>query len=255
MLKTQYLLSSLSNALDVLDLLSSHKEMSLTEICKTLKLGKASAFRILYTLEAHGYVRKCSGSQYSLSLKFINYGRLLLDRIDLIETATPQMKELRDRFNFAVHLATLNTDGKSIFIHKEKSFRTFQMSSQVGYAIDAYLTATGKVLLAHLSDEEVSEFSTQYSFTPVTENTIRNMEQLKEELRIIREQGYSTDREESEIGLSCIAAPIYDAKHECVAAVSLSGGTQQINEISDEILTALRESCASISRALGGVYK
>ena len=249
---SQYLLSSLGNALEIMDLLSAHKELSLTEISGALKLGKASVYRMLYTLEAHGYVRKSASSLYSLSLKFVSYSSMILDRIDLIDAAAPFMRELRDRFNFSVHLATLSTDGKSIFIHKEKSLRAFQMSSQVGYTIDAYLTATGKILLAHLPGEELDKITARYSFAPVTENTIRSPEQLKEELRAIRENGYSMDREESEIGLTCIAAPVYNLRRKCVAAVSVSGGTQQLSGVKDDVLRELMASCAAISAALGG---
>ena len=75
MKEDQYLLSSVSNTLDILDLLNDHEELSLAEICKKLHMGKTSAFRMLYTLEAKQFVYKTPDAKYRLGMKFVQYLR------------------------------------------------------------------------------------------------------------------------------------------------------------------------------------
>ena len=74
MKEDQYLLSSVSNTLDILDLLNDHEELSLAEICKKLHMGKTSAFRMLYTLEAKQFVYKTPDAKYRLGMKFVRFG-------------------------------------------------------------------------------------------------------------------------------------------------------------------------------------
>jgi DNA-binding IclR family transcriptional regulator len=76
----KYLLSSLSNTLDILDLLSKHEELGVSEISRELNMGKASTFRMLYTLDKKGFVFKAPDAKYRLSIKFAIYGSVVLER-------------------------------------------------------------------------------------------------------------------------------------------------------------------------------
>ena len=87
--KDRYLLSSLNNALCLLDLLSHASSLSLAELTHLSGMDKASVFRSLYTLEKNGYVQKLPEARYRLGMKFLYYGNLVAAQQDIVTAARP----------------------------------------------------------------------------------------------------------------------------------------------------------------------
>ena len=85
----------------------------------------------------------------------------------------------------------------------------------------------------------------------MTPTTILSAEALLKELQLIRKCGYSVDNEESEIGLTCFAAPVRDYTNSSVVAISISGPTARMQLHKDELITSLLETAAVISGELG----
>ncbi len=248
--ESKYTVNSLSKALDLLDILGTGERLSLAEISQRSGYNKTTCFRLLYTLTENHFVDKIDENEYRLSFKFLKYANALSSGIDIISIFRPFMKELRDRFNQAVHLVILDSEGNGVFLHKENSTRIMQMQSFIGFVRPAHQLATGKMLLSSLEPEELERMISKYSFEKLTPNTIASKEELLKELESIRKRGYSEDNEESEIGLSCIAGPVYDYRNKCVAAISVSGDTAFINEHREEIRKELRETCRKCSASL-----
>lgn len=82
----QYLLSSLSKALEVLDLISRYDGLRAVDISKKLSLNSTSTFKMLYTLEKYRYINKTEDSKYRLGIKFIIYGSLAYRKIHKINS-------------------------------------------------------------------------------------------------------------------------------------------------------------------------
>ena len=108
--KDRYLLSSLNNALCLLDLLSHASSLSLAELTHLSGMDKASVFRSLYTLEKNGYVQKLPEARYRLGMKFLYYGNLVAAQQDIVTAARPALQNLTLRCKLAVHLSCLNQD-------------------------------------------------------------------------------------------------------------------------------------------------
>ncbi|MBV7273674.1 IclR family transcriptional regulator [Clostridiaceae bacterium UIB06] len=247
----KYLLSSVYNTLEVVDLLSKGEEMSLAEISKELNMGKASIFRMLYTLEKKGFVYKTSDAKYKLGIKFAHYGSIVLERQNKYSTAKPFLQKLRDKHNETTHLAILDEDYNIIFMDKESSNSTIQMTSKIGAKLPAYCTGTGKVLLASILDEELEKKIREFKFEKKTECTITDSNELIEELRKTRAQGYGEDVEECEIGLVCYAAPIKDINGKTVAAISISGPTARMKQNKESLICSIKEISEELSKTMG----
>src|SRR5690554_4915434 len=247
----KYLLSSVNNALEILDLLSKYKELSLAEICKHSNLGKTSAFKILYTLKKRSFVYKTNEAKYKLGIKFAHYGALVLERQNELSNIKPFLKELRDRHNDTVHLSILNDDLNIIFVAKESGNTSIQMQSNIGVELPAYCTGTGKVLLAGNLDEGLKERIHSLELEKLTSNTITDAGELIKVLELIKEQGYGEDLEESEIGLTCYAAPIRNIDGEVVYAISISGPTNRMEVKRDELISSVKYYADEISKLLG----
>lgn len=249
--KDQYLMSSVYNTLEVVDFLSHHEEVGVAEISKALNLGKASVFRMLYTLEKKNYVFKTSDAKYRLGMKFAHYGTIVLEKLDITSIIKPYLIKLRDEYNETVHLGILDDDLKVIFIAKESSTSTIQMTSRVGSRMHFHATATGKVLLSNKLDEEMENRIRSYNLEKLTENTITDNDKFIKSLEKVKEQGYGDDLEESEVGLTCYAVPIKDISGKVIAGISMSGPTARMEKNKDRLLLSLKETANEASIAMG----
>ena len=208
----KYLLSSVYNALEILDLLSQRENIGVAEISKALGMGKSSVFRLLYTLETKGYVVKNESAKYMLGRKLAFFGEIIQSRQDEYSIARPELEALRDRTGETTHLSVLLPNLDVMFVEKVKSnIYSIMMTSRMGYEFPAYGSGTGKMLMSALLGTDKETEIDRIKLKRFTRNTIATMEELKAELRKIREQGYSIDNEESEDGLYCISVPVYNS--------------------------------------------
>ena len=249
----KYLMSSLSNALQLMDLLAIHDRVSVAELTKLSGLGKASLFKMLYTLEKRGFVYKTKDARYGLSIKFAQYGQSVLERFDLVGVTRPVLRQLNEKVGEAAHLAVLADDGLNvIFIGKETGSSTIRMASRVGLQMPSHCTATGKALLAALPDERLAEIIGQIEFRRLTPNTIMNDDLLRREIESIRAEGHAKDKEESEEGLICLGTVIRNMTGAAVGAISISGPKSRMNKSADQNLSELKAAAAKISKIMGG---
>lgn len=249
----QYILKSVANTLDLVDLLAYEEELSLAEICKRLGMGKSAVFRMLSTLAAKDYVYKTDDAKYKLGVKFAHYGAKVIERMDIMRVARPFLRKLTDEYNETSHLAVLGSDNHIVFMGKELSNASIQMFSHVGARLPAYCTGTGKALLANMEKQAMLKVVDEIEFIPYTNHTITSREELLAELVQVRQLGYSQDYEESEVGLICYAAPVRDLRGKAVAAISLSGPSVRMLQNRDALVASVKETALEISRMLGYV--
>lgn len=246
----QYILQSVDNTLMVLELLSRMPDLGVAEISRELGFGKATVFRILTTLENRDFVKKDGSAKYQLGLKFAFFGSIVQEQFDYVNEVRPFLIELRDTFNETAHTAIL--DGEEIvFVDKVLAKSTIQMASKVGAKLPAYCTGTGKVLLAQKSMEEIDNYLSEVNLKELTRYTITSKEELKEKLIKIKEDGYGSDLEESEVGLVCLAAPVYDYSNEVVMAISVSGPSVRMRQNKELLIEKILDISKRASKKLG----
>jgi DNA-binding IclR family transcriptional regulator len=106
--------------------------------------------------------------------------------------------------------------------------------------------------MSYLSENEINLIIKEKGLEKYTENTITNKEELEKEFLKIRKQGYAVDNMEHEVGIRCIAAPIYDYTGKAIASMSISGPSVRITADKDEeYAKMLVETCRVISKELG----
>jgi len=243
---------SVDRAIQILKLFSEdRKEMKLTEIANELGLNKSTVYGILSTLKYHGLIDQDEKTQkYRLGLYLMRLGNLVANSIDVINIAHPIIEEVSHRLNETVHLSKLDRL-EIVYLDKVESNQSIRISTAIGTRKPAYCTGMGKVLLAFsdLNEVEKSLPDKLQAFTP---NTVIDKKVLLEELRDIKKIGYAIDREESEIGLMCIAAPIFDYNGEVKYALSVSGPTPRITEERlEKIINIAKDAARKISYKLG----
>ncbi len=248
------LLQSIIRAFQIAELLAEAGELGVTEIETRLGIDKSTAYRILATLRDMGYVRQNgTNHKYSNTPKFSLLGGADPDMQHIRERAHPLLQALSDQVGEAVNLGFL--DGREIvYVERIQCDELIQVNLPVGQRMPAYCSALGKAILASMPWEVVGKIFSDESFPPFTEHTLKTPESLRKELETIRSEGFARDRQESHRGLSCFAAPVFQASGKAAAGISVSFPTfrhPDMEEAERKILPALLETAGSISEELG----
>lgn len=245
---------TVKKAMDILDCLGqSDNPLSASEVGRRLGISRSTAYRLLATLNAGGYVAQDSVNpeKYRLGFKILELANSLLDKIELRQLAPPYLKELRDLANETVHLVVMDR-GQVAYVDKVECQQAVRMYSTIGRRGYAHSTAIGKAMMAFMLEGAVAEIIEQHGLPAFTPNTITDQESLLQELARIREQGYAVDDVENEEGIRCVGAPILDYQGRPVAAISISGPAFRVTAERARVLSrAVKATAAKISRQLG----
>ena len=245
---------ALERALAILELLAgSRAGLTLPEIAKELQLPKSSVHCLLITLERHRYLnRNERTSRYMFGSKLFSLGNMSLSGLRVRQVAVPHMHTLMERVGLTDHLAVLE-GYDAVLVEKAEPPGLYKLATWLGKRMDVHCTSVGKALIAHLPDEVLIQLVRERGLPRHNDNTIGSLKKLKEELRRVREAGYSVDDEEDEIGYRCIGAPIFDEAGQVTAALSISGTILQVREDNSPALAKeVRHAAAAISKSLAG---
>jgi DNA-binding IclR family transcriptional regulator len=247
---------SLTRGLAILEALAAHPEgLTLSEICRELSLPKSSAHALLHSLLACNYLMNGRRDRtYRLGPRLFHLGNAYVQGIDLVGEGQEVVRAVSRRCDETVHLATLQ--GRDVvYVAKEEGTSTIRMVSAIGKRVPAHGTGVGKVMLSALAEAELAElYPPAHPPEQLTAKTIASLPALRAELARIRARGYADDDEESTVGLGCVAAPVYDAGGQIVAAMSISVPLSRFPpERKVELLALVLEGARTLSERLGRV--
>ncbi len=243
---------SIDRALSVLEALTGEREgVSLAHIAQRVDLHKSTTHRLLATLCVRGYAERLPGGDYRLGRRVVELASMYLNQLELKTEAQPHLRKLLQQTTQPVHLAVL--EGlDAIYIDKMETLHSIRMYSQIGLRSPVHCTGIGKALLSGLTDEELEERLTGVELSRQTPNTITDPRLLVREIRRSRKRGWACDNEENELGIRCIAAPVFDYRGDVVAAVSTSGVARVLEPARDTEIAKYVKTCAeAISMRMG----
>jgi IclR family transcriptional regulator, KDG regulon repressor len=248
---------TLSKALQVIELLSTNpRGLALTDMSKTLGFPKSTIHHMLQTLLLNDYVsQENETKRYSLGLRFLEISSRILESFDMRERAKKYLVQLHEKCHEVVQLYLLR-NGKIVCVDKIGSAAGgLSISSYVGWSTEPHASAAGKVLLSGLTDEEIMEIYPDGALTPYGKNTIADLDQLFNELALVRERGYAIDDEEYYEGVRCIGAPVRSRGH-IVASVSITGSifSMTMKRIEQGLIELVKEAGEGISKELRNAY-
>ena len=241
--------------LENLDTLSSESQgLGVTEISRRVAADKSVVYRTLSLLMAHDYVEQDPVSKkYVLGYKVMELAGKRLRTIDLFSTAKPTLKEVVRETGEIVVLAVMIGDVLA-YLDKEQGPHAVHISSGLGQPIPLHSTASGKAILAHMSDSELVRLSREKGLPPITDKTITNFSELKTHLAEVRARGYAVDDQETYPGIRCVAAPIRNHRGAVLASLSISGPIQRVTEANVTVFgDIVMIAAARISSRLGYV--
>ncbi|MCT4686641.1 IclR family transcriptional regulator [Vallitalea sp.] len=246
-------LQTVDRALTILEILSQEVNgLTAKEIENKIELNKSTIHRLLTTLLNKGFIEKNEQTnRYIIGLKMVELSSIRLNNIELKTEALPYLREMSYKLNQPVQLATY-LDGDAVFIEKIEPIHSIRMYSQIGKRIPIYCSSVGKALLLQWSNEKILKLLEDTEFTSFTPTTLLNPEKVIKEIEQARVEGFAIDNQEHEVGIYCIASPIYDYRGEIIAAVSTAGTNKEFLENKDaEIIREVKNTAEKISKRMG----
>lgn len=245
-------LRSLERGIAVIQVFSRERPaLTLSEVARLTGITRATARRILLTLEKLGHVRS-DGRLFSLTPRVLTLGWAYLASLNLAELAQPLMEDLVERTKESCSMATFDPPDV-VYVARVPTRRIMTIPLGVGARLPAHATSMGRVLLAGLPEDDLERFLDETELERFTEHTITDADELREAVRRTREQGWALVDQELETGLRSIAAPIQRPPCGTIAAINISAAAYRVavEEFTTRFLPALLETAESISAAAG----
>lgn len=229
---------------------AENPELSLSDVARRADMPRAAARRFLRTLETLGYVRG-DGRAFALTPRVLELGFSYLSALSLPEIVQPHLERLSRDVDESVSAAVL--DGTEIvYIARVPTRRIMSVRITIGTRFPTYATSMGRVLLAGLPASEADAALEASALTRLTDRTVIDPAALREELAIVRAQGWSLVDGELEPGLRSVAAPVHGRSGEVVAAlnVSTSATRDTVQHLVEVYVPALLRTCAAVDAEL-----
>lgn len=220
-------------------------ELTLTEFAARTGLPKPTAYRLLGELVRWGGLERTRHG-YRLGMRLFVLGQRVPRPRGLREAALPYLEDLYEASHENIHLAIF--DGiDTLFLEKVSGRHSMPIISRVGGRPPAYCTATGKLFLAFGVPDRFRRV-VDAGLCRHTPRTITMPGLLERDLARTLERGYGINREESEVGVSAVAAPVFDHRRHVIAAISVTGRAGRLDL--DRLAPAVRASALSLSLSL-----
>lgn len=237
-----------------IEALASHSEPTrLIDLARELGMNQTTTYRFLTAMVNCGYaVQYGDTDRYAMTFKICRIADNVKSQYSIISMLHGFVAETNQTFLESAHLSRRENDSLVYIDNATASSQMLSIRQYIGKVAPLYCTGAGKIFLAAEGEAELDAYLSRNQLERYTEHTITTREGLISEIEHIREFGYALDNEECEIGVRCVAVPIYDFTGKMVAGLSISGPTTRITETKiPEISAKLIEIANRASTVLG----
>lgn len=249
----QNTIKSLDRAMEVFEFLSEAQGKALSTIASQMQQSPATVYRILVTLEGRGLVEFDPIEQvWHIGPQAFVIGARFLRRTSLVDRARPVMRKLMEQTGETANLG-VEKEGSVLFLSQVETHATIRAFFPPGTLSPMHASGIGKALLAEMDDARLRRTLEGRVLEAFTDHTITDFERLREDLSDVRTRGFAIDGEEKNLGMRCIAAPVFDVAGEAVAGISVSGPVSRVStEDIGRLSLCVVEAAQALSLAIGG---
>ena len=217
---------SVERVFELLELITDFGgEVTLSELASSTSLPLPTIHRLLRTLLTMGYIRQLPNRRYALGPRLIRLGEAASQQFGAL--ARPQLVQLAESLEETSNMAVLDGD-MVLYVAQAPSRHSMRMFTEVGRRAHTHATGVGKAILAQLDDDAVRAIVTRVGMPTPTSKSFGDVGDLLEDLRMIRDRGYSIDDGEQEVGVRCYAVAVPNAPTP--TAISVSGPVARVDD-------------------------
>ena len=241
-------MTSLARGLAVVRAFSdSRKPQTIAQISQKTGIPRAAVRRCLYTLQQLGYV-EAEHNNFSLRPKVLTLGYSYLSSTPLTVSSQPYLNNISRELGESSSLAVLD-DGEVLYVARAATTRVMSVALNTGSRLPAYCTSLGRVMLAHLSPDELNAYFARTKLKAMTDKTVTTQKRLREILAGVGQSGYAINDEELELGLRSISVPVRGASGQVVAALNVGAQAARVSveRMQQEFLPVLLRGAQELS--------
>lgn len=247
---------ALDRGFDLLKALAETDRETLTELAHRTGIAPSTAHRLLMTMQSHGIVAFDEVAQHwMIGVESLRIGSSFVRRTNVVQAGRAVMRKLMTDTGETANMAIAD-NGEVVFISQIETHEDIRAFFRPGARGPMHTSGIGKALLAEMSREEIERIVQKNGLSSFTPNTITSADVLFADLEQIRIRGWSIDDEERNIGMRCLAAPIFNEFGEAVAGVSISGPTVRMPDDSlGDLGPVVKCAADEITAAIGGTLR
>lgn len=249
----QNTIKSLDRAIDVLERLGHAGGATLSALAADLGQSPATVYRVLVTLERRRLVEFDSAAQtWAIGAGAFLIGARYLRRTALVDRARPVLRDLMEATGETANLG-VETDGQILFVSQVETHASIRAFFPPGTLSPMHASGIGKALLAQMDPHRVARVLAAHPLEAFTPHTLTDPQALDADLRRVRARGWAVDGEERTMGMTCVAAAVFDLHGDPVAGLSVSGPTDRIlTSGPDRLGAAVADAAEVLTASLGG---
>ena len=240
-----------TRVLDILELVSQQKDgISFSTIAQRMGMPKSSLHPLLHTLSARGYLYFNSQLQrYFLGEVLFKLGNLYANSVDILKELQHMIDALAGDLGETVYFGVRRGNEVLYLAKSEPDVPVRIVTAGIGYRLPAHCTGLGKALLIDHSLQALQELYPN-GMQALTPNTITSVNQLYGQLSGMREQGFATEKEESTLGIQCVATPLR-VNGKIVASISSSSPVFRVTqELTDALTYKLPQTAVKMAELI-----
>jgi IclR family pca regulon transcriptional regulator len=229
---------------------AEHKVLSLAEVAEITQISRASARRLLATLVYLGYVHS-DGRTFRLAPKVMQLGYAYLSGQTLTEIVEHYVVDVAEETGESCSVCVLD-DIEVVYIGRASTKKIMSINLSIGTRLPAWATATGRVLLSGLDEQDLEDRLKRSEISTAASNPATKFDDVKRAVRRVRSDGYAFTSQELEAGLTAVAVPLTDKSGRIVAAMNVAGHVHRNSEekMLTENLPVLQRAADDVNKAL-----
>lgn len=228
----------------------SGEPMSLSDLARAAGLPRATARRILFTLERGGYVAS-DGKLFTLTPQVLTLAASYLRSSQIVTVLQPVLDRIATEAHEIASLAVLDRND-AVFIARSSPTRMFSAGPDIGYRLPAFCTSVGRVMLGRFSDEELAPLLDAMPREKLTPQTVIDPQTLLASIKSDRDKGYSLVDREAEPHFRSISVPVHRYDDSIIGAINIGGHVDRVSteEMIARFLPLLRQGAESVRSML-----
>lgn len=248
--QARYIVTALRRGLTILSLFRRERRVvTVPEIASILKLSRATAFRMAYTLERDGYLQRLPNSHaFQLGPRVLLLGFDYLHGTEVVACGRGAVYALRDRTGFSAHMCV--RDGTDIvYVLNASSHHQLRGDIPVGTRYPCHAVASGRALLFDMSKSALAALYRGVKMQVYSEQTPTTVEALFDMIAAERAQGFASNVSGFVSGIVSLSVPVRDREGTIVAAINVSDSETVLKDVTavrDEVLRAARQVSAQL---------
>jgi IclR family transcriptional regulator, pca regulon regulatory protein len=224
--------------------------MTLSDLARAADLPRATARRILYTLEHAGFVAT-DGKLFTLTPHVLTLAASYLRSSQVVSVLQPVLDRIAAAAQEISSLAVLDGD-EVVFIARGSPTRVFSSGLDIGYRLPAFCTSVGRAMLGELDHTELAAKFAAMRREALTSYTVTDPGLLLASIMADRQKGYSLVDREAEPGFRSISVPVRRYDGIIIAAINMGAHVDRVStaEMIDRFLPLLRGGAEEVRNLL-----